>query len=184
MRNHIYTIGHSNRSIGEFIELLRAHGITGIVDVRTIPKSRHNPQFGETQLKNSLRKARIAYTHEPLLGGLRRPMKNSPNDGWRNASFRGYADYLLTDDFEKGLAKLIALAAKKTTKLSAPKIAIMCAEAVPWRCHRSLISDVLKKKGFAVFHITSKSAAKPHRYTPFLRVRRNKIIYPASALSK
>ena len=171
MKPTIYTIGHSNRPIKEFIEILKAHGVRRIIDIRTIPKSRHNPQFGEGRLKNSLRKARIAYHHEPLLGGLRRTQKDSVNLGWENLSFRGFADYMQTENFEKGLEKLDKLAAKSPT-------AIMCAEAVPWRCHRSLVADALKKKKWRVFHIMSRTNAREHEYTSFLRIRKGKLIYP------
>jgi uncharacterized protein (DUF488 family) len=167
----IYTVGHSNRPIREFIALLRAHGIERIVDVRTIPRSRHNPQFNKARLKRSLMHAKIAYSREPLLGGLRRAKKDSVNLGWRNLSFRGFADYMGTEDFAKGFAKLAKLAAHKKT-------AIMCAEAVPWRCHRSLVADALKKRGLRVFHILSAAKPRPHRYTPFLKVRRGQIVYP------
>jgi uncharacterized protein (DUF488 family) len=169
----IYTVGHSTHTSKEFVELLRAHGIRRVVDIRTIPKSRHNPQFNEARLATTLRKNRVAYVHEPLLGGLRRTKKDSVNLGWRNASFRGFADYMQTDNFEKGLAKLMALA-------SHSKTAIMCAEAVPWRCHRSLVADALKKKGVRVFHIMSAKNMHEHRYTPFLRVRKGKLVYPIS----
>ncbi|MDE2019435.1 MAG: DUF488 domain-containing protein [Patescibacteria group bacterium] len=173
MKPIIYTVGHSTRSIAEFIEILKAHGIRRVVDIRTIPKSRHNPQFGEGQLKKSLRKAKIAYRHEPLLGGLRRARKDSVNLGWENLSFRGFADYMQTDDFEKGLEKLQKLAMKSPTT-------VMCAEAVPWRCHRSLVADALKKKKWRVLHIMSRTSAHEHKYTSFLRSRNGKLIYPGS----
>ena len=168
----LYTIGHSTRPIKDFIKILQAHGIRRVMDIRTIPKSRHNPQFNEARLAASLRRARIAYENEPLLGGLRHARKDSPNTGWRNASFRGYADYLQTPDFKKGLAHLAARARKSKT-------AIMCAEAVPWRCHRSLVADAAKKSGMRVFHIMSATNAREHRYTPFLRVRKGGLVYPA-----
>lgn len=192
----LYTVGHSNRTIEDFIALLRAQGVRRIVDIRTIPRSRHNPQFNEARLARSLRRAGIAYAREPLLGGLRRAKKDSVNLGWRNLSFRGFADYMATDDFARGIAKLIALAARERSRRrprsvlrssagargNARPAAIMCAEAVPWRCHRSLVADALKKRGVRVFHIIS-AGAKPreHRYTPFLRVRRGQIVYPAPA---
>ena len=140
------------------------------------PKSRSNPQFESTALRQALKDAGIAYVHEPLLGGLRRAQKDSVNDGWRNASFRGFADYMATDDFTRGLGTLLRHAAKTTT-------AIMCAEAVPWRCHRSLVADALKASGRHVLHIVSRSQPSPHRYTPFLRRRRGVLTYPASAIS-
>ena len=171
----IYTIGHSTRTAKEFAGLLQAHGIKRLVDIRTIPKSRHNPQFNEARLKRSLKKIRIAYSHEPLLGGLRHARKDSINSGWKNLSFRGFADYMQTEDFEKGLSKLTKRAAHAAGTAHA---AIMCAEAVPWRCHRSLVADALKKKGFRVLHIMSAAKPRPHRYTPFLRMRSGRITYP------
>ena len=172
----IYTIGHSNRPIEEFLELLTANGIELVVDIRKMPKSRSNLQFEGSALQQSLQQAGIGYLHEPLLGGLRRAQKDSVNDGWRNASFRGFADYMATDDFTRGLDTVLRNSGKKTT-------AIMCAEAVPWRCHRSLVADALKASGRRVLHIVSRSTPSPHRYTPFLRRRRGVLTYPASALS-
>jgi uncharacterized protein (DUF488 family) len=172
----IYTIGHSNRAIDDFLELLTANGIELVVDIRKMPKSRSNPQFEGTALQRALHGAGIHYVHEPLLGGLRRARKDSVNDGWRNASFRGFADYMDTDDFKKGLDTLLRRACETTT-------AIMCAEAVPWRCHRSLVADALKASGRRVLHIVSRARATPHRYTPFLRRRRGVLTYPASAVS-
>lgn len=167
----IYTIGHSTRSIDEFIRLLKVHGIKEIVDVRTIPGSRFNPQFNEARLKRSLKSAGIGYKHLKKLGGRRRARKNSPNVGWRNASFRGYADHMATAGFSTGLAALIKLAGKKKT-------AIMCAEAVPWRCHRSLIGDALIKKGWIVWDIISGTSVRKHKPTQFLKVRKGQLIYP------
>lgn len=178
----IYTIGHSNRPIEQFLELLKAHGIERVVDVRTIPKSRHNPQFSQDKLRSSLKKAGIGYEHLKELGGLRHSKKDSVNLGWRNASFRGFADYMATPEFIGGLKKL-----QKTAKQK--KIAIMCAEAVPWRCHRSLIADALTKSSSAqghgrtrrkwlVLHIQSRRTAKKHKLTPFLKVRKGKLMYP------
>lgn len=166
----IYTIGHSSRSIEDFIALLKAHEINRVIDVRTIPKSRHNPQFEQEKLKASLKKAKIGYRHLKELGGLRHARKDSVNIGWKNASFRGFADYMQTEEFWKGLEKLEKLAKNK-------KCAIMCAEAVPWRCHRSLIADALSHQKWKVFHIQSKRTAKRHRLTPFLKVRGKIFIY-------
>src|SRR6266516_2277962 len=168
----IYTIGHSTRTIEQFLELLRAHGIQQIVDVRTVPKSRHNPQFGKEALAASLEQAGIAYTHLEKLGGLRHTSKDSVNLGWQNSSFRGFADYMATPEFQAGLAELKTVAAKKT-------VAIMCAEAVPWRCHRSLIADALITQGWQVLHIQSRKTAQPHELTPFLKVQDGKLTYPA-----
>ncbi len=167
----IYTIGHSTRTIEQFIELLRAHGIEELVDVRTTPRSRHNPQFGTEELAASLQQEEIAYTHLGKLGGLRHASKNSVNLGWQNTSFRGFADYMATSEFQAGLDELKALAEKKT-------VAIMCAEAVPWRCHRSLIADALTVQGWQVLHIQSRKTATPHELTPFLKVQDGKITYP------
>jgi len=168
----ILTVGHSNRTIDEFLSILKAHGIEKVVDVRTIPKSRHNPQFNKDDLKKSLKKARIGYRHLKKLGGLRHSRKDSINLGWRNASFRGFADYMSTPEFRDGLDSLKKIAAKKKT-------AIMCAEAVQWRCHRSLIADALVKQGWQVFHIQSRKTAKKHKLTPFLRARSGKLTYPS-----
>ena len=167
----IYTIGHSTRTIEQFIELLKAHDIEELVDVRTIPKSRHNPQFGAEELAASLQRAGIAYKHLAKLGGLRHASKDSVNLGWQNISFRGFADYMATSEFQAGLDELKALAEKKT-------VAIMCAEAVPWRCHRSLIADALAVQGWQVLHIQSRKTASPHELTTFLKVHDGKITYP------
>ncbi len=167
----IYTIGHSTRTIEQFIELLKAHDIEELVDVRTIPKSRHNPQFGAEELAASLQRAGIAYKHLAKLGGLRHASKDSVNLGWQNISFRGFADYMATSEFQAGLDELKALAEKKT-------VAIMCAEAVPWRCHRSLIADALAVQGWQVLHIQSRKTASPHEPTTFLKVQDGKLTYP------
>jgi uncharacterized protein (DUF488 family) len=169
----IYTIGHSTRTIEQFIALLRAHGIEEQVDVRTIPRSRHNPQFGEEELEVSLLQAGIAYTHLGKLGGLRHASKDSVNLGWQNTSFRGFADYMATPEFQTGLDELKAMAEKK-------RVAIMCAEAVPWRCHRSLIADALTIQGWQVLHIQSRKTASPHELTSFIKVQDGKITYPGS----
>jgi len=146
--NTIYTIGHSNRTIEQFSELLRAHAIQEVVDVRTVPKSRHNPQFRQEALATSLEEAGISYTHLAKLGGLRHSRKDSVNTGWQNTSFRGYADYMATDEFREGLRELEEIAERKM-------VAIMCAEAIPWRCHRSLIADALVVEGWKVLDISS-----------------------------
>lgn len=167
----IYTIGHSTRTIEQFIELLRAHNVEELVDVRTIPKSRHNPQFNAEELAASLQEAGIAYEHLAKLGGLRRTSKDSENLGWQNTSFRGFADYMATPEFRAGLDELTALAEKKT-------VAIMCAEAVPWRCHRSLIADALTIEDWRVLHIQSRKTASPHELTSFLKVKDGRLTYP------
>ena len=173
-RPEIYTVGHSNRSIEDFLALLAAHGIKKVVDVRTIPKSRHNPQFNQEELRKSLANAGIQYRHLKALGGLRHALRDSVNMGWRNLSFRGFADYMQTEDFDRGLELLEGIARKQPT-------AIMCAEGNPWRCHRSLIADALTKRKWQVLEISSRKTARPHRLTPFLRVRKGRLVYPPEA---
>jgi uncharacterized protein (DUF488 family) len=170
----IYTIGHSTRSIDEFIGLLRASGVERLIDIRTIPKSRHNPQFNSEALSRALQAARIDYRHIKELGGLRHARGDSQNMGWRNASFRGFADYMQTEEFEQVLERAIELAGQKTS-------AFMCAEAVPWRCHRSLVADALLVRGIEVLDIVGGSPPRPHKMTPFARVRGREIVYPADA---
>ena len=159
----ILTVGHSTRTLKQFIALLLAHGVNQLVDVRTIPRSRHNPQFNRTRLPGPLRKAGIRYMHMAGLGGLRHARPDSINTGWRNASFRGFADYMQTPEFEKALDQLIQVAQKRRT-------AIMCAEAVPWRCHRSLIGDALLVRGIRVEEIASLTRTRPHTLIPWARV--------------
>jgi uncharacterized protein (DUF488 family) len=172
----VLTVGHSTRPIEEFIHLLQVHGVTRIVDVRTIPRSMHNPQFNKDSLPKSLKKAGIGYSHLSSLGGLRRTTRNSPNMGWRNTSFRGYADYMQTAEFEKGLQELIELA-------NHDRVALMCAEAVPWRCHRSLIADALLVRGIRTEDIMSPSHRQEHKLTSFAQVRRSTITYPPEPAS-
>jgi uncharacterized protein (DUF488 family) len=167
----IYTIGHSTQTIEQFIALLKAHNIEELVDVRTIPKSRHNPQFGSEELAASLQQVGIVYKHLAKLGGLRHASKDSINLGWQNTSFRGFADYMATPEFRTGLDELQAVAEKEA-------VAIMCAEAVPWRCHRSLISDALTIQGWQVLHIQSRKTASPHKLTTFIKVQDGKLTYP------
>jgi uncharacterized protein (DUF488 family) len=166
----IMTIGHSTRSLDEFIGLLKAHGVTEVVDVRTVPRSRRNPQFNKDSLLSSLKQAGFRYIHLPGLGGLRHASRASVNTAWRNASFRGYADYMQTREFKDGLEELIRLAAED-------RVAIMCAEAVPWRCHRSLIADALLVRGIRTEDILSKTRRQVHELTPFARVTGTKITY-------
>jgi uncharacterized protein (DUF488 family) len=165
------TVGHSNRTLEQFIELLTSHRVDLLVDVRTVPRSRHNPQFNRETLPQAVAAQGIAYEHLPGLGGLRHARKDSLNTGWRNASFRGYADYMQTGEFARNLAVLCELVARK-------RAAIMCAEAVPWRCHRSLIADALTIRGIAVMHILSASKAELHQLTAFARVEGISITYP------
>ncbi len=170
-RVSLWTVGHSTRSLDDFIALLQAHGIRRLVDVRTIPRSRHNPQFNKDQLPESMKQAGIQYVHMPALGGLRHACRDSVNGAWRNASFRGFADYMQTAEFEVALKELIRLARSRRT-------AIMCAEAVPWRCHRSLIADALLVRGLKVEEITSETATRPHTLTPWACVVGEHITYP------
>jgi uncharacterized protein (DUF488 family) len=167
-KKKVFTIGHSTRSLEEFIAILDKYEITKLVDVRSIPKSRHNPQFNKENLKERLKRR---YIHLPGLGGLRHTTKDSPNTGWENSSFRGYADYMQTEDFEKYLEKLIDYTKKK-------QVAVMCAEAVPFRCHRSLIGDVMLIRGFEVLDIYSLTNSRLHKLTTFAKVRGKKITYP------
>jgi uncharacterized protein (DUF488 family) len=168
----LWTIGHSTKSIDEFLALLTSHGITRLVDVRTIPRSRHNPQFDAHALAKSLEEAGISYVHQPQLGGLRKPKKDSINHGWKNTSFRGFADYMQTEPFWAALETLMKTARDRPT-------AIMCAEAVPWRCHRSLIADALGSRGWTVRHIMTKTKADKHRLTPFAVIAQDGVVYPS-----
>jgi uncharacterized protein (DUF488 family) len=168
----VFTIGHSTRAIGEFARLLKAHGVRRVIDVRTIPRSRHNPQFNRDQLSPALHSARIHYRHMPGLGGLRHARRDSANTGWRNMSFRGYADYMQTSVFQESLARCIDLAKRE-------RVVLMCAEAVPWRCHRSLIADALLVRGVDVREITSRIRTRPHALTPWARVKGTRITYPS-----
>lgn len=168
----IFTIGHSTRPIGEFIELLQSNAIKQLIDIRTIPKSRHNPQFNSDALAASLRAARIRYLHLKELGGLRHARPDSINLGWRNASFRGYADYMQTAEFGTALDRAIHLAEERPTGL-------MCAEAVPWRCHRSLVADALFVRNIRVLEIVSAAKPKEHKLTPFANVDGTRVTYPS-----
>ena len=155
----LYTIGHSTRSLDDFVSLLGEFGVQQVVDIRTIPRSRHNPQFDKETLPSSLAARGLSYRHMKDLGGLRHPRPDSPNKGWRNASFRGFADYMQTEEFEAALDQLIVAAGEQRT-------AIMCAEAVPWRCHRSLIADALVVRGYEVDHILAQGAVRRHVLNP------------------
>jgi len=167
----IATVGHSTRSAEELVELLHAHGIEVLVDVRTVPRSRHNPQFDRSALPTTLAAAGIEYRHAAELGGLRKPRLDSPHTAWTNPSFRGYADHMDTPAFALALDQLIALARERST-------AVMCAEAVPWRCHRSLIADALVARGIEVRHIHDARRAEPHRLTPFAWLVGTRVTYP------
>jgi uncharacterized protein (DUF488 family) len=167
----IFTVGHSTRTIGDFIHLLKAHRIQRVIDVRSIPRWRHNPQFAQVQLAPILHRVRIHYSHMPGLGGRRQARSDSSNTGWRNASFRGYADYMETPAFKETLDRCIALAQEE-------RVVLMCAEAVPWRCHRSLIADALLARGIEVNEITSATHARPHSLTPWDRISGAQVTYP------
>ncbi len=174
--NAIFTVGHSTHPIEEFIRILEAHGIEQLVDVRTIPRSRRNPQFNSEALSASLNHAGFEYRHMAGLGGLRHPRPDSLNTGWRNASFRGYADHMQTPAFQRDLQTLMELASKKPT-------AIMCAEAVPWRCHRSLIADALVARGVEIQEILTAAKSQPHKLTPFAKVEGTSVTYPGVSKS-
>jgi uncharacterized protein (DUF488 family) len=168
----VLTIGHSTRTLEQFIRLVQAHGATRVVDVRTIPRSRHNPQFDRASLPGSLKEAGLGYVHQPGLGGLRHSRRDSVNLGWRNASFRGFADYMQTPEFAQSLDELVKLANEE-------RIVVMCAEAVPWRCHRSLIADALLVRGIRTEDIMSANHRQVHTLTPFAKVLGTSITYSA-----
>lgn len=173
----VYTIGHSTRTLDEFLELLQHYRVELLLDVRTVPRSRHVPHFNSEILIRSLEDQGIEYRHLKRLGGLRKPGKDSSNQGWRNLSFRGFADYMQTDDFRKVLMEALDLTAKK-------RAAFMCAEAVPWRCHRSLIADVLVVRRWEVTHILSEKSSQAHALTPFALVEGERILYPKAKASR
>ena len=167
----IYTIGHSRRASNEFLSILKVFGIELLADIRTVPRSRRNPQYDQTSLERLLAEHDIGCVHLPALGGLRRPKRDSPNMGWVNESFRGYADYMQTPEFEKAIEDLLARSAET-------QMAIMCAEAVPWRCHRSLVGDALVARGIQVQDIITEKNAKPHKMTAWARVEGLQVTYP------
>ena len=167
-----FTIGHSTRSIDEFVQMLRCARVEAVVDVRAVPRSRTNPQFNKANLADSLEAAGIGYVHRPQLGGRRRARKDSTNIAWRNESFRGYADYMETESFREAIEDLLELAREDRT-------AVMCAEAVWWRCHRALISDYLKARGVMVTHILAADKSEPHPYTSAARIVNGELSYKA-----
>jgi uncharacterized protein (DUF488 family) len=169
--NAVFTVGHSTRPLEAFIALVQAYGVRRIADIRTVPRSRRNPRFNAETLGPALGGADLGYTPLKALGGLRHALKGSPNLGWRNESFRGYADYMQTEGFEAGLAELIGLA-------QAERTAIMCAEAVPWRCHRSLVADALLVRGIPAVEILSETSWRLHEMTDFAHVEGTQITYP------
>lgn len=166
------TIGHSNRSLQDFLCQLKAQDVTLVADVRKMPGSRRNAHFNQAALSRALHEVGIGYAHFPGLGGLRRRQKDSPNDGWKNASFQGYADYMLTDEFKLSLEELLEQARGQRTVL-------MCAEAVPWHCHRSLIADALTVRGIPVEHIFSSTRTHKHLLRPWAEVQGERITYPS-----
>jgi len=167
----IYTIGHSTHPIDEFIAMLRNNGVEQLIDIRTIPRSRHNPQFEQSALQKSLPEHGIDYLYLPELGGLRPKTANSLNLSWKNESFRNFADYMQTEAFSQAVEKLIGLAEQKTS-------AMMCAEAVPWRCHRSLVGDALLVRGVDVQNILSPTQTSPHSLTRFALTEGTRVTYP------
>lgn len=170
----IWTIGHSTRSADEFVALLRAHGIDGLADIRTIPKSRRHPHFAREALDARLKEEGIEYRHFSILGGLRKPRPDSPNGAWRNDAFRGYADHMMTPEFSAAVDELLEFGEQR-------HVAVMCAEAVWWQCHRMLLSDALVARDVDVQHIMSSrgaSALQPHRLTPFAQFRGGQVFYP------
>jgi uncharacterized protein (DUF488 family) len=169
------TIGHSNRPWEEFLAMLAAHRVDVLIDVRSIPRSRYNPQFNKETIPRPLAAAGIEYLHLPGLGGRRHPHTDSPNKGWQNPSFRGYADYMQTAEFQHNVAELLELAKER-------RPALMCAEAVPWRCHRSLIADALVVLGVKVEHLMSATRADPHKLTSFAQVDSGRLTYPPPGL--
>jgi uncharacterized protein (DUF488 family) len=167
----VFTVGHSTLPIEDFVALLKTYEIETLVDIRTVPRSRRNPQFNTESLPQALAPHGIQYVALPGLGGLRKTSKDSPNKGWRNDSFRGYADYMQTPAFAEALDSLIDRARRK-------RVAIMCAEAVPWRCHRSLVADALEVRGIPAVEILSKTSHRLHKLTPFARVEGRSLTYP------
>ena len=168
----VFTVGHSTLPIERFIALLQTYGIERLVDIRTMPRSRHNPQFNNTALAGSLTVAHLEYVPMQALGGLRHARKDSPNTGWRNGGFRGYADYMQSEEFQDALETLIQMSRQK-------RVAIMCAEAVPWRCHRSLVADALSVRGVPVVEILSEGSYRTHKLTAFAQVEGTQITYPS-----
>jgi uncharacterized protein (DUF488 family) len=171
----IYTIGHSTRTLLEFVRLLREHEVARLADIRRYPGSRRHPHFAGESLAHSLPRAGILYEHFEDLGGRRSPQKNSPNGAWESDQFRGYADHMGTAEFHAAIDRLLD---PPPTDNRQPQTAIMCAEAVPWRCHRNLTSDELVRRGVEVIHIIGPGSAKPHELNPMARIERDRVIYP------
>jgi uncharacterized protein (DUF488 family) len=193
----LYSVGHSTRTLDELLALLQENGVEVLADVRTVPGSRRLPQFGRSSLQSALPVRGLAYVHLPELGGYRKPRPDSRNTAWRNQSFRGYADYMETPEFRAGLERLIGLQARGVVTAPVPgegtpeggvppledprgerSVAMLCAEAVPWRCHRNLVSDALLARGVVVRHILGPGDVRPHSFTPFARVDGTDTSYP------
>jgi uncharacterized protein (DUF488 family) len=174
MAEVIFSIGHSTRPVHQFLALLRAHGIHTLVDIRSIPHSRRNPQYNQEALREAIEAGGLGYRYLPALGGHRRARANSPNAGWINPAFRGYADYMQSEAFERGLCELLDL-----NRVAGP-LAMMCAEAVPWRCHRSMVSDALVVRGTSVLHILGVDRARMHQLNPMARIEGAVLFYPAA----
>ncbi|CAI9086298.1 DUF488 domain-containing protein [Methylacidiphilum fumariolicum] len=169
----IKSIGHGTKSLEELISMLKEANVEALIDVRSIPRSRHNPQFNKETIAEALSKESILYIHLPEAGGLRHPKKDSPNKGWKNESFRGFADYMATANFAAALDKIIEIGKEKSA-------ALMCAETLPWRCHRSLIADALLLRGVEVVHILPKGKEIKHQLTPWSQIKNGIVTYPAS----
>ncbi|WP_163997767.1 DUF488 family protein [Pyxidicoccus caerfyrddinensis] len=170
---HVFAVGHSTRTADELVAMLEAHGVRTLADIRTVPRSRTNPQFNLDTFARTLARVDIHHQHLPRLGGLRKPRPDSPNTAWRNRSFQGYADYMQTEEFARGLEELRVLSREGP-------VAIMCAEALRWRCHRSLVADALWARGVEVQHLLSATRSEPHRLTAFARVHGTQVLYPGS----
>jgi len=175
MREVIFSIGHSTRPLAQFVALLRAYSIHTLVDIRSIPRSRRNPQYDQVALQQAIQADGLVYKHLAALGGHRRTREDSPNAGWRNPAFRGYADYMQTEAFEQGLCELL-----EVNRVAGP-IAMMCSEAVPWRCHRSMVADALVARGTSVLHILGPSRARAHRLNPIARIEGAVLSYPEAS---
>jgi len=169
----IFTIGHSTYSLSLFVSILKSFGTDLVIDIRTVPRSRHNPQFNKETLPSDLTQHEIGYLHMAGLGGLRKARTNSPNRGWHNASFRGFADYMQSDEFRSNMETLIEMSTKNN-------LVLMCAETLPWRCHRSLVADGLLVRGVEVWHIFKEGIYQMHRLTPWAQVQGTEIVYPES----
>jgi uncharacterized protein (DUF488 family) len=168
----IHTIGHSTRSLDELVKTLQAYRIQKLIDIRTVPRSAWNPQFNRESLPSALKAAGIEYSHMGALGGLRKARRDSINTAWKNLRFRGYADYMQTAEFAAGIDALLDTARTEA-------VCIMCAEAVPWRCHRNLVADALFARGIEALHILSVDKAQPHKLTSFAHVEGDRVLYPA-----